>query len=458
MKITLQNLGIIRYAEFMLADLTIICGKNNTGKTYATYAFFGFLYYWRKLSSVKISNKIVEDLLNNGSVKLDINQYIEKFDRILLDTCNKYLFFLPDVFASSPRYFDKTSFNIEILNENLDVKTVFSRTYRSQSTELLVVELINENELSISLLTEQKNITLEKNIIVDLISECVLDIIFADNFPNPFILSAERTGAAIFRRELDFTRNKILSKMASLQEDNKQLKLLSSVYTEYALPVKLNVDFARNLGEYTKSTSFLAESFPEIFSLYHDLLGGSFAIDKNGLLSFTPAQSSRKLSLVESSSGVRSLLGLGFYLRHKARPGDLLLIDEPELDLHPANQRRMAQLLGMIVNAGIKVFITTHSDYIIKEINTLIMLNQSGNKMDALIDRENYSRNSLINPDNVKAYIAKNDLVAIPGQRRRQRINTLSMARVDKENGIEINSFDETINDMNRIQDEILWG
>ena len=36
--------------------------------------------------------------------------------------------------------------------------------------------------------------------------------------------------------------------------------------------------------------------------------------------------------------------------------------------------------------------------------------------------------------------------------------HTLSRASVDPELGIEARSFDETINEMNEIQDAILWG
>ena len=43
MEIKIKNLGVLKQAEFTLGDLTIICGGNNTGKTYATYALFGFL-------------------------------------------------------------------------------------------------------------------------------------------------------------------------------------------------------------------------------------------------------------------------------------------------------------------------------------------------------------------------------------------------------------------------------
>ena len=41
MTITVQNLGVLKYATFELGNLTVICGNNNTGKTYATYALFG---------------------------------------------------------------------------------------------------------------------------------------------------------------------------------------------------------------------------------------------------------------------------------------------------------------------------------------------------------------------------------------------------------------------------------
>jgi predicted ATPase len=42
-EIKIKNLGVLKQAEFTLGDMTIICGGNNTGKTYATYALFGFL-------------------------------------------------------------------------------------------------------------------------------------------------------------------------------------------------------------------------------------------------------------------------------------------------------------------------------------------------------------------------------------------------------------------------------
>ena len=165
------------------------------------------------------------------------------------------------------------------------------------------------------------------------------------------------------------------------------------------------------------------------------------------------------MTIDESSSAVRSLLIIGFYLRHVASPGDMLMIDEPELNLHPENQRRMARLFSRLVNLGIKVFITTHSDYIIKELNTLIMLNHDKPHLKKIAEREGYKQDELLSADKVRVYMAEEEAPLKPdGAKRKIKHHTLVEADIDPELGIEARSFDETIGDMNRVQEEVVWG
>lgn len=159
----------------------------------------------------------------------------------------------------------------------------------------------------------------------------------------------------------------------------------------------------------------------------------------------------------ESSSAVRSLLDIGFYLRHVAKPGDLLMVDEPELNLHPQNQRRMARLFSRLVNLGVRVFATTHSDYIVKELNTLIMLNGEKDHLKRIATERGYRAEELLNPDQIKVHIAEKSLVSLPDSRRRSRHQTFMPALVTKDRGIGAKSFDDTIDQMNEIQDAILW-
>ena len=135
------------------------------------------------------------------------------------------------------------------------------------------------------------------------------------------------------------------------------------------------------------------------------------------------------------------------------------MIDEPELSLHPENQRRIARLFAKLINLGIKVFITTHSDYIVKELNTLIMLNHDKSHLKRIAEEYGYQKSEFIKADQVKVYVAEKALMPLEkGQQKRRRAYTLVPADIEPEFGIEVRSFDKTIDAMNKIQRDIVWG
>ena len=91
MKIKVKNLGALKQAEFTLGDLTIICGCNNTGKTYATYALFGFLSTWRRMFAIQINADNIKQLLADGVIRLDIQEYIKQSEQIVKTGCQAYI-------------------------------------------------------------------------------------------------------------------------------------------------------------------------------------------------------------------------------------------------------------------------------------------------------------------------------------------------------------------------------
>lgn len=247
--------------------------------------------------------------------------------------------------------------------------------------------------------------------------------------------------------------------MGTLETELNMFELLAKVYSDYALPVRANVDFTRQLESAAKKESFITKNNHELLSDFSDIIGGEYTVTRSDELFFIPKANKRlRLTMDESSSAVRSLLDVGFYLRHVAQAGDLFVIDEPELNLHPENQRRIARLFARLINLGIKIFMTTHSDYIIKELNTLIMLNQKKPHIKRIRENEQYRQEELLSSDNVKVYIAEEALTKLDGKTRKIRCQTLTAADIHPELGIEARSFDKTIEDMNRIQEEIVWG
>jgi predicted ATPase len=51
-----------------------------------------------------------------------------------------------------------------------------------------------------------------------------------------------------------------------------------------------------------------------------------------------------------------------------AKPGDLLLIESPEIHLHPAAQSRLGEFLGFVAHAGIQIIAETHCEHLINRL------------------------------------------------------------------------------------------
>ena len=87
---------------------------------------------------------------------------------------------------------------------------------------------------------------------------------------------------------------------------------------------------------------------------------------------YRPQGTKQDVRLSRASSMVSELAPVVLFLRGPVRRGDTLVIEEPEAHLHPAAQTRMAVALARLVRAGVRVVVTTHSDWLLKEIGNLM--------------------------------------------------------------------------------------
>ena len=92
----------------------------------------------------------------------------------------------------------------------------------------------------------------------------------------------------------------------------------------------------------------------------------------NSRIEYSPHELDLELPLNRSSAMVTELAPLVLYLREMVRPGDLLVIEEPESHLHPAAQTHMASVIARIVRMGVHVVVTTHSDWLIQAFGNLV--------------------------------------------------------------------------------------
>ena len=116
---------------------------------------------------------------------------------------------------------------------------------------------------------------------------------------------------------------------------------------------------------------------------------------------YRPQGIEEEMRLSQTSSMVSELAPLVLYLRGLVNPGDTLIIEEPEAHLHPGAQADMAVILARLVRAGVRVIITTHSDWLLQEISNLTL--------EGLLEEETDEPTSWLLPDEVGVWHFQKD-------------------------------------------------
>lgn len=147
------------------------------------------------------------------------------------------------------------------------------------------------------------------------------------------------------------------------------------------LPFKNTLDLeenGRNLAQVLKTVrDEPTEKFEKIEQKYSDIMEGvtGLRVPGRGEKDITVEVDEKRLDaafdLSDISSGSKEILVLITQIVLSEDESDLLLIEEPELHLHPGAERDLLELLLEVANEGKpRVFITTHSEQFVNETKT----------------------------------------------------------------------------------------
>lgn len=105
------------------------------------------------------------------------------------------------------------------------------------------------------------------------------------------------------------------------------------------------------------------------------------------VIAFRPVGWDRDLPLSQASSLTTQMIPLVLYLRHYATPGSTIIIEEPEAHMHPAMQVSFMKAIARIVAAGVRVLMTTHSEWILSALANIVRASElSDRRPDDLAD------------------------------------------------------------------------
>jgi AAA ATPase domain len=393
-KFEAKHLGKVRSAEISRSKLVILVGRNNTGKSYvATLAW--------AISNINIllrkegAEQRRPQWFAAFTATLDTQQTAEiRIDQAKADSLIAYLnneferngsSFLQEIFA-----YDGFSGTTVRVSAETPFTPFLARIAKPEATEpgripvaigtIAHVDGRPTYRVRIPLPARLKDP--ERRIGDRLFLELIRRTLFGmeERYQRRAVyIPAARTGLMLAFRAL----------VAQLFEDPSTL----------SLPRPL-VEFLRNL-------SFRSSVPPEQTALgtwlEKEVTFGSIDATEDEVPTFLyhPSNTNLALPLHAASSMITELAP--FLLLMRDIPPGQIIFEEPEAHLHLSAQRSMARALARLMNSGVRVLVTTHSDTFMQQINNLMNLHSHPNR-ESLLAELGYDANDLIDPTEAKAY------------------------------------------------------
>ena len=420
--ININNFGVIKDANIDIAPLNILIGPNSSGKSFIAKLIHCFSshentsminpqQYYKNLSNEnkKKFDQFNENLLNyiktqptlkSDPFKILIEEIKPLIDEGILKYFSKiYTDKLEEEFSCNLDNlinFNESDFKIEIGNSIL-VKTndaqlsftlkeyPFKKENDDADMEDVVLKLDRDDE----------------NILI-YINNFLYEIYSSENSNNAFLNIFGIISSAIMENLLLEKSYYIPAERSEITTDRKLLTRAIQNKSEIsknqaeALAIIQSIDKTKK-GDFYKLACKLDE---EIAKFYVDIEDNDLY---NEIIYINSKNDTKTPSTILSTS-VHEISLISLYLKYVLQKGDLLIIEEPEAHLHPKNQRILVKYIADLINDGLKIMITTHSDYILDQINNMIRLN---NYPKEKLNQINYTENHIIHLEDINIYFFK---------------------------------------------------
>lgn len=395
-RVKFMNLGPIKSGEIELNNLTIFCGRNNQGKTYVSYALYGI---------IDTLSELVNDLFSGDEINYLIKKQKMEYEKsIFIDRISKKIYsnfeerkrkILKRTFRVEEDLFNDTDINISIeeIRSLLINHEKVSEMQANISKEVTINLKFDDRIVSIIFYGDLEKTSLDNDDISHILDEFIRK--YVSTILSIFYIPAERIGLNVFRTQLNESKLDTLDAMSSLIQFNnikgniskndfrketlqKVINVFSEQSTSYPKPINDYLKYINAIDIYGTSEENESASF-----IREKILNGKFNINSSNNQTFFRLKYGNKrykkdlIPIQVTSSSIKSMYGLDHLLDHIDKyKKNFILIDEPEMNLHPENQLQVAELLNKMIQSGLNIIISTHSDFLLRKVQNLILKNQ----------------------------------------------------------------------------------
>lgn len=406
MKLEIERFGPIQKFVYDLdKDLIVTYGNNNIGKSYSMQivylllkafleGLYGYPHLYKNISFIPFdpfgsSKKELDDLVNDFMVSNESTRDISNIVALLV--YKELGDILLDVFINSC---GNTFGNLE---KNLEQEPIIK-----------VEHDIFKFEINLKL-KEIKG-TIDPKIIrlVRTVSDFHKSRDYADHLDIYVVSEIEQPVLVIYEQ----IRKKLVDCIQSINGSFDAVYFLpasrSGIYSGMNAFGSIVAELSKNRAYFTRKIEFPGISEPisdyfislsnikpkinERLTEYYtriedDILKGKVTFDrsKNALM-YKPQNMDVDLEMTEVSSMVSEISPIVAFLKYilstgskKARKSkSILFIEEPEAHLHPNNQIALIEVFADLIDADVKLIMSSHSNYVFNKLNNLVL----GKKLD----------------------------------------------------------------------------
>ena len=389
-----ENFAKIKSADVTIAPLMCFVGDNNSGKSYLMSILWGILTLGKDIFPKKPSEarvyKQCEDWLKvhiNTEIELsenDMELYINWFNE-LLNTQKKSL--VRKIFN-----YDVEVEKLKITNyeRTKPIKIVWEKSGSRYSVtnnyiKFPEVDLPNRDELL------RMNAYICWNLLMEgIAAPLYTPIVKGRRIGEPIYLPASRTGFMLTYSQL-IENSLQISFSAELHENTSTLTLPYVDFLQLITKFEIN---KKDSKKYSGIIEYIEKNMTK----------GNLSVKKDMLpvIQYQPEGSDKEIPLYVASSIVSEISPLLLVLKSGIN-FKAMIIEEPEAHLHPELQQKMARLIINMMNLGIPVWITTHSDTILQHINNMMKL-KNHVRSNELQQEYGYKKEDLLSREDIQMY------------------------------------------------------
>lgn len=357
MKLSMRNVAKIESADLELKGITVIAGNNNTGKSTVgktVYSLFN--------SMVNINSKIRDQKASLIAKFFDQKLFEDPNDRFdwLQREFHSPLHWAQRI-AGYSQYSEIRAFLIDILGERYDEPFIDS----------LINDILEINNLPEDRLVKSAISVYFRRIfygeIGNIYQENANTVIDAQIAGKTIHLELKENVCTDLVRQIDITNEAVyLDNPFVLDKLNTSLSGLNDIQRNVIRKLLHTMEAVDNVVQ----QDYISEKLKPVMSQLNKVSAGIVEIGEARSYYYKDSVKGKKLNLSNLSAGLKSFVIIKMLLENGTlKERDVLILDEPEIHLHPEWQLIYAELIVLLQKAfDLTIVLTTHSQHFLEAL------------------------------------------------------------------------------------------